>query len=146
MTGTAIDLSWGADYFARVRARDARGGESAWSDPHAFRLKQNQPPGTPGFDGGCVATTFDQTAPTSIVVRNVEDPEHEVVTFELEMFRFDDDPAVGVPGLHHQRRDERQRRPPPRSRSTCRGSTTAATATASAPSTAPTPPTPSSAS
>jgi hypothetical protein len=97
MTGTGIDLPWGGDYFARVKARDARGGESMWSDPHHFRLKQNSPPTDPAWEGACVATTFDMDGPTEIVVRNVNDPEGEPITFELQMFRFDDDPQNSFP-------------------------------------------------
>ncbi len=97
MTSAGVDLAWGGSYFARARARDARGGESEWSDARRFRLKQNAPPGTPAWDGACVATTYDQAPPTAIVVRNVDDPEGEQVTFELELFRFDDDPTTSFP-------------------------------------------------
>ncbi len=97
MTGTAVDLDWGGEYYARVKARDVRGGESAWSDIHRFRLKSNVPPGTPAFDQACVATTYEQDPPTAITVRNVDDAEGEVITFELAMFRFEDDPATSPP-------------------------------------------------
>ncbi len=97
MTSTGVDLPWGGEYFARVRARDARGGLSEWSDSHRFRLKSNAPPTDPAFEGSCVATTYDQESPTEIVVRNVDDPEGEVVMFELEMYRYDDVPASSFP-------------------------------------------------
>ncbi len=97
MTGTGADLAWGGEYFARVRARDVRGGESAWSDSHRFRLKVNVPPTDPAWDGACVATTYDVAPPAEISVRNVVDAEGEAVTFELEVFRFDDDPLSSFP-------------------------------------------------
>jgi hypothetical protein len=97
MTGTTIDLVWGGDYHARVKARDARGGESLWSETHRFRLKPNVPPTDPAWDGACVATTYDLEPPGEIVVRNVDDVEGEPVTFELEVFRFDDDPLSSFP-------------------------------------------------
>lgn len=80
-----------------MRARDVRGGESAWSDSHRFRLKVNVPPTDPAWDGACVATTYDLAPPAEIVVRNVTDAEGEAVTFELEVFRFDDDPLASFP-------------------------------------------------
>jgi hypothetical protein len=97
MASTGVDLLWGGEYFARVKARDARGGESTWSDTHRFRLKQNVPPGDPAWDGACVATTYDMAPPTEIVVRNVIDLESEPITFELQVFRFDDDPGNSFP-------------------------------------------------
>ena len=97
MTSTGVDLAWGGNYFARVRARDVRGGESDWSDVHRFRLKDNVPPGTPAWDGACVATIYTDEAPASVVVRNVEDVEGEPVTYEVELFRFEDDPLATFP-------------------------------------------------
>lgn len=97
MTGVGTDLLWGGEYFARVKARDARGGESAWSDSHRFRLKQNVPPTDPAWDGVCVATTYDMDPPSEIIVRNVQDAEGEPVMFELEVYRFDDDPNNSFP-------------------------------------------------
>jgi hypothetical protein len=97
MTGAGVDLLWGGQYHARVKARDARGGESAWSESHRFRLKANVPPTDPAWDGACVAVTYDMDPPGEIVVRNVEDVEGEPITFELEVFRFDDDPQNSFP-------------------------------------------------
>jgi MYXO-CTERM domain-containing protein len=97
MSSTDVDLDWGGDYHARVRARDVRGGTSDWSDPHRFRLKTNLPPGTPAWDAACVASIYTDDAPTSLLVRNVEDPEGETVLFEVEFFRFEDDPLQTFP-------------------------------------------------
>ncbi len=96
MTVTDTDLPWGDQYFARVRAEDDRGGVSAWSDWHSFRIKENLPPGAPTFVEGCAAVVYDEAAPVAITVRNVNDPEGEPVVFELEMFGFDD-PADAAP-------------------------------------------------
>jgi MYXO-CTERM domain-containing protein len=95
MTTMDEDLDWGFEYYARVMAQDVRGGISEWSEPHRFELKENYVPGTPTLT--CTATTYDVEPPTEVVVGNVEDPEGEVVTFELEMFAFDDDPSSADP-------------------------------------------------
>lgn len=93
------DLAWGGSYFARVKAVDARGAESGWSNIRDFRLKDNMRPGTPGFDPGCEVLTYDFRPPSSIIVSNVDDPENEQVTFELEFFLFEDDPNNATPVL-----------------------------------------------
>ncbi len=96
MTSTGEDLAWGGEYWVRVRARDDRNGESDWSDPHRFRLKVNQPPGNPAFGDTCVAATLTEPA-AQIVVRNVEDPEGEAVVFEVELYRYEDNPMTSFP-------------------------------------------------
>jgi MYXO-CTERM domain-containing protein len=96
ITSTGEDLAWGGEYWARARARDDRGGQSDWSDSHRFRLKINQPPGNPVFDGPCVAATLTEPA-AQIVVRNVDDPEGEPVVYEVELFRYDDNPLTSFP-------------------------------------------------
>jgi len=97
MTTMDEDLEWGLEFYARVMAQDVRGGMSEWSEPHHFRVKENIPPGSPVFEPGCAAMTYEEEAPTDVVVTNVEDPESEVVTFELELFEFDADPATADP-------------------------------------------------
>lgn len=91
------DLAWGGSYFARVKARDARGLDSAWSNVNAFSTKPNIPPTDPALDGGCPSGVYVDTVPTSFTVTNVSDPEGETVTFELEVYGFDDDPAAATP-------------------------------------------------
>lgn len=95
MTTMDQDLEWGFEFYARVMAQDVRGGVSEWSEPHHFRLKENIPPGRPGFQPACSSETFTEEAPTEVVVTNVEDVENEVVTFQLELFEFDA-PANGT--------------------------------------------------
>lgn len=97
MAATGVDLTWGRDYYARVKAQDDRGGVSAWSDVHRFRLSDNVPPTNPQFAAGCVATIYTDAAPTSIVVDNVIDHEREDVTFEVEVFTYDANPATAIP-------------------------------------------------
>lgn len=97
MASTGVDLVWGDTYFARVRAEDDRGGQSAWSPPHRFRLTVNLPPTTPALTGGCVAAIYRDAPPTEIVVDNAIDPEREALTFELEVFAWDDDPRTAAP-------------------------------------------------
>ncbi|MBI3179040.1 MAG: hypothetical protein HYZ27_05225, partial [Deltaproteobacteria bacterium] len=94
---TGIDLQWGTVYFARVKAKDVRGGESDWSDVHRFELMQNIPPTTPSFAEACTATIYTDAPPTSIVVTNVIDHEGEPVTFEVQFFTYDTDPETGIP-------------------------------------------------
>ena len=93
------DLDWGRQYFARAYAIDARAGQSGYSNVRWFRLKDNVPPGTPFFVDECVTQTYTETAPTSIVVTNVEDTENEVVSFELRFYLFEDDPEATAPIL-----------------------------------------------
>jgi hypothetical protein len=97
MTVTGVDLAWGGRFHARARARDARGAVSDWSNVRSFRLKDNLPPGTPDFAPACQVTVHDVEAPRAIVVHNVEDPEDEPVTFELEVFPLGADPQTAVP-------------------------------------------------
>ncbi len=99
MTVATQDLDWGARYYARAKARDARGAESGWSNVRQFDLAENVAPGTPDFTDGCNPLIYDYQAPTAITVNNVVDPEGEQVTFELEFFFYDDDPATATPAL-----------------------------------------------
>ena len=99
MTVPTQDLDWGARYYARARARDARGAESGWSNVRQFDLKDNVAPGTPDFAEGCTALIYDFKAPEKITVNNVVDPEGEQVTFEVEFFLYDDDPTTATPVL-----------------------------------------------
>ncbi len=95
MTTADMDLDWGYEFYARVMAQDVRGGLSEWSDAHKFRLKDNVAPTATSLE--CDPQTYTEEPPTEVVVSNVEDPEGEVVTFELEMFDFDDDPSTADP-------------------------------------------------
>lgn len=98
-TNPTMDLAWGAEYFARAKAVDARGEESGWSNVRQFHLKENVPPGAPTWDGGCMILTYDFSAPEGIEVTNVLDTEGEPITFELEFFDVLDDPNVAAPVL-----------------------------------------------
>jgi MYXO-CTERM domain-containing protein len=89
--------SRGAEYFARVRAEDARGGFSPWSNVRRFRLKDNLPPGAPGLDGACRTVTYTPDPPTQLTVINPIDPEGEAVTLQLEIHFLDDDPDAVAP-------------------------------------------------
>ncbi len=97
MAAAGVDLAWGKDYFARVKAQDVRGAVSAWSEVHHFRVVANVPPTTPTFTNACVATAYKDQAPTAIVVGNVIDHEGEPVTFEVQVFPYEADPETASP-------------------------------------------------
>lgn len=94
-------LAWGSSWFARVRATDVRGASSDWSAPIAFQVKADAPPPQPrivgAFEAACQDHVFTLGPPPAIEVSRVEDPDGEAVAFDLELSRFEDDPAAGHP-------------------------------------------------
>jgi MYXO-CTERM domain-containing protein len=94
------DLAWGGEYFARAYAVDDFGGQSGYSNVHAFRIKDNVPPGRPDFVDECVTRTYTETALISVEVTNVDDTENDLVVFELEVYLIDDDPESTEPLLY----------------------------------------------
>ncbi len=97
----AAPLPWGSAWFARVRATDARGLSSAWSDVIRFQIKPDLAPPKPQIVGdflsACQDHVFTLGPPPSVQVSRVEDPEGEAVKFDLQLFQFQDDPSATTP-------------------------------------------------
>src|SRR5207302_2245982 len=76
---------------ARVYASDARGGNSGYSNTVHFTLRADGVPAAPPIAGvfsqQCQGVTL-HAAPPSIAVGNVEDPDGEAVTLELQVLDF----------------------------------------------------------
>lgn len=96
-----IDLDWGGSYFARVTARDARGGVSPASNVNAFSIRTNTAPtapmlGAPFTSCGTNGQTVD-AAPTSVTVANVADVEMDPITVDVRIFNEMDNPSSVTP-------------------------------------------------
>jgi hypothetical protein len=93
-----VDLDWGATYYARARVEDDMGAVGGVSNVNAFDIKENVQPSRPELEpaDACVGAEYD-APPDSFTVANVDDPEGEPVTLELEIRAFDDDPATTTP-------------------------------------------------
>jgi hypothetical protein len=88
------DLDWGARYWVRAFAVDARGARSGASNVVGFGIRENQPPmtpvpGEPFSMGRCTAQVFTE-APTFLEVPALNDLEQDAVVVEVQVARFDD--------------------------------------------------------
>jgi len=87
----ATVLAWGGTYYARVYAVDALGAQSGFSNVVSFSVRPDALPAPPPLEG-----TFAQSChggelksrPPSISVGNVQDPDGEAVTLELQLLDF----------------------------------------------------------
>jgi hypothetical protein len=97
----AAPLPWGSVWYARVRATDSRGLSSDWSDVIHFEIKPDLAPPKPQLVGdflsACQDHVFTLGPPPTVQVSHVEDPEGEAVKFDLQLFRFQDDPNATTP-------------------------------------------------
>jgi hypothetical protein len=83
------DLAWGAEYYARAHAIDAAGLAGPTGIVHRFQLAPNQLPEAPALGGALGASCGGykvETAPTSLEVAGVTDPNGDPVTIELAVF------------------------------------------------------------
>ncbi len=102
------ELPWGSAWFARVYARDDRGGQSDDSDVHRFEVKPNAPPSVPAlgapFDVTCQGLEVTSSVAT-VLVGPSTDPENEGVRLQLRVLPFDGDPNT-TPPLHEAQQDQ----------------------------------------
>jgi hypothetical protein len=95
-------LAWSGAYYARVYALDALGAQSDFSGVVSFSVRPDALPASPPLQGpfaqtcqGAVLTS----RPPSIPLGNVQDPDGEPVTLELQLFDFADDENSATPLL-----------------------------------------------
>lgn len=94
------DLDWGTSYFARVKARDDRDGESAYSEPIAFGIKENALPTSVTLGGDFAEQCSNlvvAAAPGELELRNATDGDNEPVSIEIRIVPYDQDPENGTP-------------------------------------------------
>ena len=85
-------LAWGRKYWARVYAVDSHGAQSGYSAAVAFTVRADALPAAPALKGlfasQCHGVVLNQGPPPAIPVGNVQDPDGEPVTLELQVLDF----------------------------------------------------------
>ena len=88
-------LDWSGEYWARVMAKDDRGGDSGWSPVVHFTIKPNDPPSTPTFaapydDPGECSDHIENTLRPSFTVNHAVDPDGENMFYSFQVVEYDD--------------------------------------------------------
>jgi hypothetical protein len=106
MWTTNVTLDFGATYYARAHAVDARGGVSPMSATVSFTVRNTLPPSIPPFvdpDSTACNMGYILSKPSSIVVGQSIDPAMLPVTVQLQIFLASEDPGTATPAFDQSR-------------------------------------------
>lgn len=81
-------LDWGGSYYARVWAVDSLGAQSVPSDPTPFSVRPDALPDAPAIQVAQCQNAELRDPPAAIALQNVEDPDGEPITLELQLANF----------------------------------------------------------